>query len=220
MISLSVFMDNFLKAVKETFGSRVQFVGLQGSYARGEADENSDIDTVVILDELLPVDIEAYNKMLDAFSERALLCGFISGKEELLEWLPSELFQFYYDTEPVFGSLDFLLPLIDDRAVIAAVKSGICSIYHGCVHNMLYEKSSELLMSLYKSSAFVIQAILFLETGKYVRQKKDVARIASGTEKKIIDNFLLMRRGEKIDFSEASEQLFLWCKSRLNKDNG
>ena len=43
-------MDEFLQALDRAFGERVWFVGLQGSYGRGEATETSDIDVVVILD--------------------------------------------------------------------------------------------------------------------------------------------------------------------------
>ena len=52
MIDITAWINGFLKALHDTFGNRVWFVGLQGSYGRGEATETSDIDVVVILDEL------------------------------------------------------------------------------------------------------------------------------------------------------------------------
>ena len=76
MIDITVWMDGFLKALHDTFENRVWFVGLQGSYGRGEATETSDIDVVVILDELSAPDIQKYNAMLDAavfFRERTSL---------------------------------------------------------------------------------------------------------------------------------------------------
>jgi len=73
------------KKLTETFGDRVWFVGLQGSYARGEATETSDIDIVVILDELSASDIQIYNAMLEMLSHRELICGFLAGK--YLSWL-------------------------------------------------------------------------------------------------------------------------------------
>ena len=73
----------FLKALNETFEKRVWFVGLQGSYSRGEATKTSDIDVVVILDELSASDIQRYNATLDTLPHRELICGFLSGKEEL-----------------------------------------------------------------------------------------------------------------------------------------
>ena len=42
MIDITTWMDGFWKAINETFGDRVWFVGLQGSYGRGEATETTD----------------------------------------------------------------------------------------------------------------------------------------------------------------------------------
>ena len=101
MIDITVWMQDFLQTLNETFANRVWFVGLQGSYGRGEATETSDIDIVVILDELSASDIQKYNTMLDALPHREMICGFLSGKDELLNWEPSDLFQFYHDTTPI-----------------------------------------------------------------------------------------------------------------------
>ena len=98
MIDISIWMDGFLRALTETFGERVWFVGLQGSYGRNEATDSSDIDVVVILDELSADDVGVYNAMLDTLPHRELACGFISGKKEIMNWEPSDLFQFYYET--------------------------------------------------------------------------------------------------------------------------
>ena len=46
MINITTWLDGFLKALHDTFGNRVWFVGLQGSHGRGEATETSDIDVV------------------------------------------------------------------------------------------------------------------------------------------------------------------------------
>ena len=83
MIDITVWMNQFLKSLNEIFANRVWFVGLQGSYGRGEATETSDIDIVVILDELSVMDIQTYNNMLDSMSHRELICGFLSGKKKL-----------------------------------------------------------------------------------------------------------------------------------------
>ena len=113
MIDITAWMKNFLKSLNETFANRVWFVGLQGSYGRGEATETSDIDVVVILDELSAMDIQTYNDMLDTLSHRDLICGFLSGKSEVLNWEPSDLFQFCHDTTPIQGSLDEVMAVID-----------------------------------------------------------------------------------------------------------
>ena len=84
MIDVTTWMHNFLQTLNETFANRVWFVGLQGSYGRGEATETSDIDIVVILDELSAMDIQTYRDMLDTMSHRELICGFLSSKLEII----------------------------------------------------------------------------------------------------------------------------------------
>ena len=64
MIDINAWMKNFLQALDETFGNRVWFVGLQGSYGRDEATKTSDIDIVVILDELSVMDIQTISNIL------------------------------------------------------------------------------------------------------------------------------------------------------------
>ena len=218
MINITTWLDGFLKALHDTFGNRVWFVGLQGSYGRGEATETSDIDVVVILDELSASDIHKYNTMLDTLPHRELICGFVSGKNELLNWEPSDLFQFYYDTTPIKGSLDEFLTVIDGAAIDRAIKIGACNIYHGCVHNMLHEKSEDILRGLYKSASFVVQAIAFKQTGKYIKHQKDLLGVVSADERRIIETFLKLKNGEAVEFDTMSEELFVWAKKQIEEN--
>ena len=217
MLEITSWTKQFLKVLDETFGERVWFAGLQGSYGRGEATETSDIDVVVILDDVSAVDLQTYRAMLDTLPNRELICGFLSGKQELLNWEPSDLFQFYYDTKPLKGSLDELLELLDDAAVNRAIKSGVCNIYHGCVHNMLHEKSEAVLRGLYKSASFVVQAICFAQTGTYVSRQKDLLAVVSPDESVMVDTFLKLKQGGEMDFDKMSETLFVWAKNWIEK---
>ena len=212
MIDITAWMNDFLQKLNVTFENRVWFVGLQGSYGRGEATETSDIDVVVILDELAATDIQTYNTMLDTLPHRELICGFFSGKEEIMNWEPSDLFQFCHDTTPIQGSLDEVLLAVDESAVYRAIKIGACNIFHGCVHNMLYEKSEDILRGLYKSASFVVQAIAFKQTGNYIRHQKELLQVVSFDERGIVETFLNLKNGGTVDFNLMSETLFAWSK--------
>ena len=78
------------------------------------------------------------------------------------------------------------MAVIEKSAVDRAIKIGACNIYHGCVHNMIYEKSEDILRGLYKSASFIIQAI--------------------------VANFLNLKTGGVVDFKLMSETLFTWSK--------
>ena len=208
-----------MQTLNETFTNRVWFVGLQGSYGRGEATETSDIDIVVILDELSAMDIQTYRDMLDTMSHRELICGFLSGKKEIMNWEPSDLFQFCHDTTPIKGSLDEVMAVIDENAVNRAIKIGACNIFHGCVHNMLYEKSEDILRGLYKSASFVIQAIAFKQTGNYISHQKELLQAVPFDERVIVDTFLNLKKGGTVDLNCMSETLFTWSKKWISENS-
>ena len=212
-------MNEFLRKLHEVFANRVWFVGLQGSYGRGEATQTSDIDAVVILDELSGMDIRTYHDMLDTLPHRDFICGFLSGKNEILNWEPSDLFQFCNDTTPIKGSLDEVLAVVDESAVDRAIKIGACNIYHGCVHNMLHEKSEDILRGLYKSASFVVQAISFKQTGSYIRHQKDLLEVVSSYERAIVETFLHLKNGGAVEFNLMSETLFAWAKKWITEKN-
>ena len=218
MIDITTWMHSFLLALKETFTNRVWFVGLQGSYGRCEATETSDIDIVVILDELSATDIQAYHDMLDRLPHRELICGFLSGKREIMNWEPSDLFQFCHDTTPIIGSLDEIMTVIDKSAVSRAIKIGACNIFHGCVHNMLHEKSDDVLRGLYKSASFVVQAIVYKQTGRYMKQQEELRIVAASNEQIIINTFLRLKNGGTVDFVPMSDALFAWAKHWISEN--
>ena len=219
MIDITAWMNDFLLKLNKIFANRVWFVGLQGSYGRGEATENSDIDIVVILDELSAMDIKTYNDMLDTLPHRDLICGFLSGKNEIMNWEPSDLFQFCYDTTPIKGSLDEVMAVIDESAVNRAIKIGACNVYHGCVHNMLHEKSEDILRDLYKSASFVVQAIAFKQTENYISHQKELFQVVSSNEQVIVETFLKLKNGGTVDFDLMSETLFAWSKKWISENS-
>ena len=169
----------------------------------------------MILDTVSSSDLQRYREMLDTLPHREKICGFFSGKQELLRWEPADLFQFYQDTLPFKGSLNELLPLIDEAAVNRAVKLGACNLYHGCVHNLLHEKSNEVLLGLYKSAVFVVQALYFKQTGVFVRRQTELLQVVSPEEQAIVAAFLSLKNGEATAFEDLSERLFVWSQKQL-----
>ena len=204
MIDIDEWLKVFASEAEQEFPSRVWFMGLQGSYARGEAKDTSDIDVVLILDEFTPEDLRKYRHMLDTLPEREKICGFVSGRDELLNWEASELFQFCNDTVPIKGSLDEVLARVDAEAVKRAVKAGACGIYHACVHNFLHERDAETLKGLYKSAVFVLQAVYFMRTGRYIRKHRELLSAVTPDERRIITP-------EASGFDELSVRLFTWA---------
>lgn len=214
MVELSVWLERFVREMQRLFGNRVEFIGLQGSYGREEANEDSDIDVVLILDRLGMEDLKGYEEALGKMEHRDKICGFISGKRELMNWEKSDLFQFYHDTVPLVGNLNELLPLIGTGEARRAVHIGACNMYHMCGHNMVHEKEVQILKELYKSAFFVIQAKHFADTGNYIKKKSEIMEALDKGEQEILRNGILLKQKEALEkgeFESLSELLFVWA---------
>lgn len=208
----------YIKAVNAAFGKRIWFIGLQGSQGRGEATASSDIDMVFILDVVSYEDLEIYNRMLDTLPYRDKVCGFVSGKGELLAWDKAELFQFCNDTIPLYGSLDSLLQTIQREDVERAIKIGACTIYHGCIHNVLHEKSNDILKSLFKSVFFTLRAIVYLETGIFEKTQKELLNMLCPQDCKLLKQGILLGQTADISqtlFAKSSNMLIRWASKRV-----
>ena len=167
MFNLDRWLDKYIEAVDAAFGARIVFIGLQGSYARGEAHEGSDIDVVLILNHegsdidvvlilnsLTLDDLTLYKSTIAGLEERTKICGFVSGTEELKAWDKADLFQFCRDTKALYGDLEFIAFLTGEADAERALHTAACNIYHACVHNFVHEESAEVLKTLYKSAFF------------------------------------------------------------------
>lgn len=218
MIELEQWFSQYEDIVRQLFGKRIRFIGIQGSRGRGEAGPDSDIDMVLILDRLNVGDLRRYREAVHALPERRLLCGFLSGEEELRLWTPAELFQFYHDTKPLYGTLDDLAPMAGREAAGQAVLTGACTLYHGCAHNVVHGRSREVLAELYKSAGFTLRAKYFLETGTYLSKKEELLMALSGEDLAVLKTEL-HRKNIRTDeeFEEASGRLFSWAGELLRR---
>ena len=166
MLDMENWLQLWSRAVLDEFGDRVRFLGIQGSRARGEARDDSDIDTVTVLDRFGREDIVRLKAALAALPEREKLCGFVSGEAELRAWDASELFQFTFDTRAVYGSLDFL-PQPTREAALGSARTGACALYHGCAHFLLHGGDDGVTEALEKTAFFTMRALVWLESGHF-----------------------------------------------------
>lgn len=217
MVDMKEWMEQFTLKIQQEFKEQVVFIGLQGSRAREEANDTSDIDVVVIFDELTMDTVAKYKDVTQTMPNRELLCGFISGKEELLNWEKAELFQFYYDTIPMVGSLDFIKPLIQPEDIQKAVRTGAGTIYHMVLHNYLHAKAEEAIPALYKMAIFVLQAKHFLQTNNYVQKKKDLVKVLQQEDQPVLARYLAIQLGTTIQLEADTKLLFEWAKQTLNQ---
>ena len=174
--------------LKAEFGERLRFVGIQGSRARGEAREGSDIDLVVLLDHVDAGTLMRYRAIVQSMSHSELACGFVGSERALATWPRHELFQLYHDTHALFGRLPEVGPFTRTDALEAA-RIGASGIYHATCHAYVFDGNAAdgILESLFKGAFFTLQALQFARTGTYPSTKAELATQLEGDEARILD---------------------------------
>lgn len=100
----------FTTALLEAFPEQVAFCGIQGSYGRGEAGPDSDVDLVVILEEAGVRELERYRALIASMPFAGQACGFVCARRALAVWPKFDALQLLLDTKPLYGELSPLLP--------------------------------------------------------------------------------------------------------------
>ena len=84
MIQIEKYLETLTALLQDSFGSRLFYVGLQGSYLRGEATVDSDVYIMAVIDRLDVPDLDTYRSCIQAAVYADKACGFLCGKEDLL----------------------------------------------------------------------------------------------------------------------------------------
>lgn len=209
----------FRNEILRLFPGRVLFLGIQGSHRRGEATEQSDIDMVVILDKIGAADLRAYRQMVERMPEREKMCGFVSGKSELAYWPRADLFQFYYDTQPILGDLSEIFPKPGKEEAQEALKIGAANLYHAACHCYLFEEGkAQTLAMLYKGLFFLLQADAFCKKQVYYDSKQALGQVLSGEEAWLFERCMnreAIANAHGQELEELFTRLIAWCEKKI-----
>ena len=214
---IEIWLQEFTKKLFDEFGTRIKFIGLQGSYRRGEANDDSDIDIVIILDKLTFEDLIQYKNIVNSSSYNEKICGFIAGQKELYNWPKFDLFQLVNDTLPLHGDLKDFIPPLSKEDASKSVKINSANIYHQISHTYLFEnKNPYILKNAYKSAFFIIQAEYYRKNNEYISSKQEMLPKISGYDKEILlvnMNWDSLDIDNNIDF--YFEKIINWSASHI-----
>ena len=189
MINAEAWMAELLPQLQQAFGARLCYLGLQGSYRRGEATESSDIDVVVLLESVGLDDLDTYRSIVRAMAEGQKACGFFCSVADMLSWQRHELFAFQKDTADYYGKLENFLPVISINDAAESARIGASGLMHLLTHSYLYAAEDDrpmILQKAYKAAFFVMQVHKCVETGVYCRSRSQLMSRLDGADKEII----------------------------------
>ena len=212
MFDLNKYLADLVLNCQSAFGERLLYIGLQGSYLRGDAHENSDIDVMVILDRFTVQDMDTYRRILKEIGFYEKSCGFICGKEEMKCWNPLEVCQLRHTTKDLLGVLTNYLPPETREDEINYVKLSLGNLYHELCHRYIHadrDKNVARFRGTYKSVFYLIQNLTFLESGCFILSKKKLKEAAVQEDRLVLDMDELQ---DSYDFDQAFSDLFIWCQ--------
>ncbi|OZG57145.1 nucleotidyltransferase domain-containing protein [Bifidobacterium tissieri] len=182
LIDLYTWRPQVVAALCDAFGDSLRCVGLQGSYLRGEANPDSGIDLLVILNDMDIDDLSTLRRVIRdlPYGERVVM--FASGRRQLAHWPMYELFQFAQGTETWYGSLENNLPSMEPRDTVLGAQASLASLYHLTNNAFLrhgddLESCVETLHAAYKHFFFSLQIIEYLRTGRFLPTKSDLLEV-------------------------------------------
>ena len=212
MFDLDGYLSDLISKCRTTFGDRLLYVGLQGSYLRGEAHESSDIDVMVILDRFSVQDMEQYREILKTIGFYERSCGFICGRDELLRWNPLEVCQLRHTTEDLLGVLTDYLPSATRENEVNYVKLSLGNLYHELCHRYIHrdrERNIAAFRGTCKAVFFLMQNLHYLESDRFILTKKELKEAVSEEDQRVLE---LAELPDGFDFDQAFSALFAWCQ--------
>ncbi|MBR6860825.1 MAG: nucleotidyltransferase domain-containing protein [Acidaminococcaceae bacterium] len=213
MFDLDKYLADLILNCRSAFGERLLYIGLQGSWLRGEAHENSDIDIMVILDGLSVRDMDTYRGILKGIGFYEKSCGFICGKDEMKRWNPLEVCQLHYTTKDLLGVLTDYLPSATREDQINYVKLSLGNLYHEFCHRYIHanrDKNAAKFRGTCKSVFYLIQNLHFLESGHFILSRKELNEAVPEEDRIVLE---MAELPDDYDFDQAFSSLFAWCQS-------
>ncbi len=218
MMDIERWMAKLTTDLKAAFGDRLMIVGLQGSQARGESRPDSDIDVVVIIDEISTSDLEQYKNIISSMPANDMACGFIGSAEVLAAWPRYDAFNLVKDTQVVYGSFDFMDTDFTAIDAMNAAKATASEIYHALAHTIAFESENlqPVLDACIKPTFFVMRALQFASTGIYPASRAEMRTLATDEEALFLDAYDGIAR---VDTNELARRLFDWVGSIIARSS-
>lgn len=213
-MDIDVWMNDLIDQLKTEFKERLVLVGLQGSRARGEQREDSDIDIVVVIEDLNADDLASYRSVIQKMPHAELACGFIGSPDVLAAWPRHDVFNLANDTDIRYGSFDFMDTEFTAEEAKLAADACASEIYHALCHTAVFEPNllPDILQGCLKSIFFGIRAKHFAQTGKFVNSRVQLLNLVNDSERWLLQAY---DKDVQMDNKELASKLLRWSNDEL-----
>lgn len=218
MFEIDEYMEELIERLKEAFGERLAYIGLQGSYLRKEETDHSDIDVMAVIDNLSVEDLRIYRQTLVAAGNFEKSCGFICSRADLEHWNPLEICHLLHTTRDYYGELKNLVPSYSMEDERNYVRFSLNNLYHEICHRYIHadrEHNVSKLPITCKSVFFIMQHLYYLKSGHFIPTKRELLAYVRDDDKTVLELSISVQQQKDYDFDRAFSALFCWCQRAL-----
>ena len=220
MFRIDEYIDELINKLKDAFGERLVYIGLQGSYLRNEQTKSSDIDIMAVIDNISVEDLKTYQKTLVSIGNFDKSCGFICSKADLEHWNPLEICHLLNTTKDYYGELKNLVPAYTMEDERNYVKLSLNNLYHEICHRYIHadmEHNISKLPITCKSVFFIMQHLYYLSSGNFIPTKRELLECVQDEDKNVLELSVSLQKYSDYDFDRAFSILFNWCQNALSR---
>ncbi len=172
-------LDGFLARLKNTFGDRLVFVGLHGSWARGEGKAESDIDITTVLDHVGPKDLRAFRNIVVSMpNAKNLGSGGLYSIVEIQTGPRFEGAHLFYEYKVLHGTLEDIIKKPTPIDLLEDVRFKASSNLFVARNYLIYPHDpSKVVRRLhypFKCCFFGLQSWILLCEGRFIALKDDL----------------------------------------------
>ena len=220
MVDIENYLECLIGLLRDRFGSRLRYVGLQGSYLREEATDHSDIDIMVVIDELCVSDLDNYRGAIQSLEHFDKSCGFVCSVADLKNWNPLEICHLLHSTKDYYGMLRELVPTYTEYDICNFVKMSVNNLYHEICHRYIHGDAVtnvRCLPGTYKGVFFILQNLHYLKSGVFAGTKAELLPLLSGKDRAVLERTFELNNTDTYDFADSFELLFTWCQETMKR---
>ena len=217
-------LDRFVRKLKDIFGYRLLFVGLHGSWARGEGKTESDIDITTVLDRVNTKDLRAFRNIIVSMPNAKNLAS--GGLYSIAEEQAKPRFEgahLFYEYKVLYGTLDDIIKKPNPIDLLGDVRFKASSNLFIARNYLIYPHDPRKVVGRlhypFKCCFFGLQSWILLCEGRFVALKDDLINALTDADDRVVVRIVRDWRESEEDREKRPlyyiELLERWSKKML-----
>jgi predicted nucleotidyltransferase len=175
-------LTEFVAKLRQAFGERLVWVGHHGSWARGEARSESDIDMMVILDKVEANDLVTFREIVSSMPDaRSLASGLLLSISELKRTPRFYTVEYFHGRKELYGSIDGIIEHPRAEDLVSDIELKVSDNLLAARHYFLFPHDlTKVVLKLkypFKNCFYALESWVMLTQDKFISTKNDILEL-------------------------------------------